>query len=61
LKVDDLTNSNEQLHKQQQAQNAQLARIGRMAEQDRADVNEKLDNLRDQFVAVTRTSDAAGR
>lgn len=61
LKVDDLTNSHEQLHKQQQTQNAQLARIGRMTEQDRVDVSEKLDNLRDEFVVVARASDAAGR
>lgn len=61
LKVDDLSNSHEQLHKQQQTQNAQLSRIARMAEQDRADVSEKLDNLRDEFVAVARATDTAGR
>jgi predicted nuclease with TOPRIM domain len=61
LKVDDLTNCQQQLYKQQQAQNAQLARLGRVAEQDRVDVSEKLDSLRDQLSAVARASNTTGR
>lgn len=61
VKVDDLTNSHEHLHKQQQAQNAQLARLSRMAEENRVDVNEKLDSLRDECVVAARVSSTAGR
>jgi hypothetical protein len=61
LTLDDLSNSHEQLRNQQQAQNAHLTRMGRIAEQDRVDVNEKLDHLRDQVLAASRASDAAGR
>lgn len=61
LKVDDLMNSHEQMCKNQHTQNAQLARMARMAEQDRCDVSETLDNLREEFVLRSRASDTGGR
>jgi hypothetical protein len=61
LRVDDLTTGHEQICQHQKQQSLHMARLARVAEQDKACLHEAMDKIQDTVAAAAHASDEAGR